>query len=96
MSKRKGGYRHKTRRLWKKNHRDKGKISITKCMAEYNEGQKVTLVAEPAVQTAIFHSRFQGLTGTVIGKRGGCYCVTIHDGGKLKTIIVHPVHLNKL
>ena len=29
------------------------------------------------------------------GKKGNCYEVLIKDGGKEKTLIVHPIHLKK-
>ena len=96
MSKRKGGYRRRTRKLWSKHWRDKGKISLTKYFAVYAPGQVVTLCAEPAVQKGLYHSRFHGLTGEVIRKRGDCYELQIYDGNKPKLLIVHPIHLKAL
>ena len=95
MVNRKGSYRRGSRALMKKHHRQRGKISLTKYLQEYKEGEQVIFQAEPAVQSGIYHLRFHGRHGTVKAKRGKCYEVETRDGGKLKTIIVHPVHLTK-
>ncbi len=95
MGKRKGGYRRKTRKLMRKNVRDKGKIMLNAYLARYNPGDHVTLFAEPAVQGGLYHLRFHGKVGTVVNKQGTCYKVAITDGGKAKTVIVHPVHLKR-
>lgn len=96
MGKRKGGYRRKTRMLMRKNVRDKGKIKLAAYFAIFKEGDKVALRAEPAVQSGIYNLRFHGKVGTIAGKQGTCYQVAITDGGKAKTVIVHPVHLLKV
>ncbi len=96
LMKRKGTYRRKTRKLMKKNFRNKGKIKLRDFFAEYKVGDKVVLKAEPAYQKGIFHLRFFGKAGSVKNKRGNCYEVQIKDGSILKTVIVHPVHLKRL
>ena len=88
-----GGVRRKTRHLMMKHHREKGKISLAKYFAEFNNGDKVVLKAEPAVQKGMYHLRYYGKMATVTGKRGECYEVQITDGNVLKTLIVHPIHL---
>lgn len=93
---RKGSYRRKTRKLMSKHYRTKGKISITNYFAEYKDGEKVVLKAEPAVQKGIYHLRFHSKVGLIKGKQGKCYNVEIKDGNKPKTLIVHPVHLARL
>jgi large subunit ribosomal protein L21e len=95
MGKRKGGYRRKTRKLMKKNVRDHGKIRLSSYFAKYNDGDKVTLFAEPAVQDSLYNLRFHGKIGTVRGMQGACYKVAILDGNKPKTVIVHPIHLKR-
>jgi large subunit ribosomal protein L21e len=62
----------------------------------YNVGDRACLAAEPAVQSNLYHQRFHGRSGTIVGKRGDCYELQIQDGGKQKVIIVHPVHMKKL
>lgn len=88
-----GGFRKKTRHKLSKNFRDKGKISLTKYFQVFNEGDKVCLVAEPAVQTGMYFPRFHGLAGVIKNKKGKCYEVEIYDQNAKKTVIVHPVHL---
>lgn len=96
MSKRKGGYRRKTRHLLRKNVRDSGKIKLSDYLAEYNVGDKVVLKAEPAVQKGIYHLRFYGRTGIIKSQRGSSYEIQIKDGNKPKIIIAHPVHFKRL
>ena len=96
MAKRTGGYRRKTRGIFRKNIKDRGKISIKKYFQEFKTGDKVILKAEPAVQTGMYFRRFHGKVGEVNGKRGECYIVKIKDLNKKKELIVHPVHLKRL
>lgn len=96
MSKRKGGSRAGTRKLFRKHPRDKGKISLTKFFMPYAVGDRALLSAEPAIQKNLYHQRFHSKAGVVVGKRGDCYEIQIQDGGKQKLVIVHPVHLKKL
>ena len=91
-----GGYRRKTRSKLKKNVRAKGKIAIRKHFQTFNDGEKVYLVAESGIQKGIYNPRFHGKSGVVGGKQGSNYKVTIKDGNKVKTILVHPVHLKKI
>ena len=96
MSKRKGGSRAGTRQLFRKSPRTRGKISLTKFFMPYKVGDRAVLSAEPAVQKNLYHQRFHGHAGFIIGKRGDCYELEIKDGGKTKMVIVHPVHMKKL
>ncbi|VVB81909.1 50S ribosomal protein L21e [uncultured archaeon] len=95
MSKRLGGSRAGTRRMFRKEPRTRGKISLTKFFMPYKVGDIATLIAEPAIQWNLYHQRFHGKSGTVVGKRGDCYEIKVMDGGKEKMVIVHPVHLKK-
>ena len=88
-----GGLRRKSRFKFKKEIRQKGKISVSRFMKSFAVGQKVHLTMEPSYHKGIYHTRFMGKTGMVKAQRGNCYEVTISDGGKEKTVIVHPVHL---
>lgn len=96
MTTRYGGSRSRSRKTLRKNIKDHGKISMTRYLQELKEGEHVVLKAEPAIQKGLFHTRFYGYSGTVKGKQGKCYIITINDQGKLKDLIVHPVHLKKL
>ena len=94
--KRIGGIRRKKVGLFTKNVKTKGKLSIRNFLAEFKEGEKVALVVEPAIQKGLYHPRFAGKTGTIIKKTGSCYEVEIKDINKIKSLIVHPVHLKRL
>lgn len=96
MVQRIGGSRRKTRHKLQKPIRSRGKISITKYFQEFDKGDKVLLKAEPAVQKGLYHPRFHSKIGVIKSKKGSCYNLSIKDGGKAKTLIVHPVHLRKV
>ena len=93
--KRTGGLRRKTRHKLKKNVRTKGKISLRRFFQRFEEGDKVYLTVEPAVQKGLYHPRFHGKAGTIKSKQGSNYYVEIKDGNKPKTILSHPAHLKK-
>ena len=96
MVQRIGGQRRKTRDKLSKPVRRRGKISLTTYFQELQEGDRVCLVAEPAIQRGMYYPRFHGKIGHVLGKKGRCYQVSIVDGNLQKTLIVHPVHLKKV
>jgi len=79
-----------------KTMRKKGKISLSKYFQVFKEGQKVQLMAESAVHKGMYRPRFYGKTGTVKGKQGNCYQVSIKDKNKEKLLVVHPTHLKKI
>ena len=95
MTKRIGGFRRKTRSKLRKTPRTHGKISLTRYLQEFNVNDKVILNAEPGYQKAMYHPRFHSKSGVVIGKQGSSYVINIKDGGKTKTLIVHPIHLKR-
>ena len=95
MVKRIGGLRRKTRYKFRKEKRNRGKISISKYLQIFNAGDRVNLGVESAVQKGMYHPRFMGKTGIINGKRGKCYKVIINDQGKSKILIVHPIHLRR-
>ena len=95
MSKRKGGFRRKSRGELTKPRSEKGKLSLRRYLAKFSEGDKVVLKLDPTVNEGTFHARFIGKAGTVESKRGACYMVRIKDINKSKTLIVHPIHLRK-
>jgi large subunit ribosomal protein L21e len=97
MVKRTGGMRRKTRQILQKHVKQKGKISITKFLNEFKDGEKVVLKAEPAyVGNGMYHPMFHGKAGVIKGKKGFCYEVEIKDGSIKKKLIVHAVHLKKM
>jgi len=93
MTKRKRGFRKKTRAVMRKHFREKGKIKLSRFFASFKDGEKVLFHAEPAVQSGMYHPRFHSKVGVVLKQKGSCYDVQIKDGGKTKVLSVHPVHL---
>lgn len=96
MAKRIGGSRRKSRHKCSKRIRKKGKISISRYFQVLNPGDKVALGIEPSVHSGMYNLRFLSKIGVVKQKTGKCYEVLIKDGGKEKTLVVHPVHLKRI
>lgn len=94
--KRTGGSRRKTRSLFRKHKKEKGRLSLRKYLQSFKEGERVKLSLESSIQKGMYHPRFYGKTGTIKNKKGKCYEILIIDGSKPKTLIVHPVHLKKI
>ena len=95
MVKRIGTTQRKTRHKLSRHYKERGKVSLTRYFQEFKIGDKVNLKIHPSIAIGRFFSRFHGLTGTVTGTRGACYEIHINDGGKEKTVYVHPIHLLK-
>jgi large subunit ribosomal protein L21e len=75
--------------------RQKGKIRLSSYFKNVNDGDMVAIVREQTV-TAAFPKRIQGLSGVVQETRGKFKVIKLKDGDKMKTFIIHPVHLKKL
>ena len=93
MARRLGGNRRKSANKFEKDHRQRGKISMSRLFQVFEVDDRVMLVAEPAYHKGLFHSRFHGKSGKIIGTQGGCYRVCVRDGGKDKTIVTPGIHL---
>ncbi len=91
-----GTNQRKTRQKFKRHCRERGKLSLSKYFQELKAGDKVNLKIDSIIQKGRFSPRFHGLTAVVSGKRGRCYEVIVHDREKEKTLLVHPIHLNKV
>ncbi|MBS3132755.1 50S ribosomal protein L21e [Candidatus Woesearchaeota archaeon] len=91
-----GTSRTKTRRIFSVPKRLKGKLSINKFLQRLEVGDNVVLMASPSIHKGMYHRRFHGRIGTVVGIRDKCYEVRIKDNGKKKTLVVNPVHLVKV
>ncbi len=75
--------------------REKGKLSLSRYFKRIDIGSSVAVTIEPSVNYG-FPDRIQGLSGQVIGERGASKIVEIKTGNKVKTYVIHPVHLRKL
>jgi len=87
------GYRAGTRRLLKKETRERGKLRLSKLLYEYQPGNQVVVKIDPSVQKGMPHRRYHGRVGVVIDKRGKSYVVSVTQGEAVKEIIVRPEHL---
>jgi large subunit ribosomal protein L21e len=87
------GYRAKTRRLLKKEPRERGKIKVSKLLYEYALGSRVVIKIDPSVHKGMPHRRYHGKIGTIVSKRGSSYIVSVTQGDAVKEIIVKPEHL---
>ena len=77
----------------KKDHKERGKIRMSKLLQEYQPGNRVVVRIDPSIQKGMPHRRFHGKTGTVTEKRGRSYVVTVPQGNAVKEIIVRPEHI---
>jgi len=91
-----GCSRRKSRYKFRKNVRERGKISVTRFFQPFAAGENVLLSVEPAVHSGLYHARFVGKRGVIGQKVGRLYEVAIKDQNKMKTLLVHPVHLKKM
>ena len=94
MVKRVGSSRRKSRELFSVSKKMKGKIPVSSFVKKITVGEHVHLDLEPSVNEGVYFRRFHGRTGMVVGMQGSCYKVKIRDGGKEKTLVIAPVHLN--
>ena len=93
MVSRSRGYRSKTRHKLKKSVR--GMPTVNRQLQNFEIGDKVSIILEPAVTKGMPHPRFHGRVGTVTGKRGRAYLVKIKDIKKEKMFNALPVHLRR-
>jgi len=75
--------------------REKGKLKLSSYFKKIDDDARVALVIDSGVR-ASFPKRLKGMSGKIAGSRGKFKLVEIKDGNKLKTFIIHPVHLRKL
>jgi len=87
------GYRARTRHLLKKKPRERGKISLSKLLYQYEPGNRVVIKIDPSVHKGMPHKRYHGKVGIVIDKRGRSYVVSVTQGNAVKEIIIRPEHL---
>ena len=75
--------------------RQKGKIKLSEYFKNLDDGEKVAVIIEKGIR-ASFPKRLQGRSGKITGTRGNFKLVEINDKNKVKTYIIHPVHLRRL
>jgi len=87
------GYRHRTRALFRKRPRDRGKVGLSRLMRERAAGERVMIKIEPSVHKGMPHKKYHGKVGVVEGRRGRSYILRLQLGKATKTLIVRPEHL---
>ncbi|MCS7097279.1 MAG: 50S ribosomal protein L21e [Candidatus Methanomethylicia archaeon] len=87
------GYRSRTRKLLRKDVREKGIIPISRVIYPYKEGDKVAITINPSVHKGMPHRRYHGKIGIIIGRRGKAYMIKVNLGDKEKLIITRPEHI---
>ena len=75
--------------------REKGKIRFSKYFQKLEDGAQVAIIRDLGVGAAFPH-RIQGKSGKIIGTRGSFKLISVADGDKTKTFIIHPIHLRKM
>jgi large subunit ribosomal protein L21e len=90
------GLRSKTRHLLLKDPRHRGVLPPNRVLADFPVGSRVAIKMEPSQHKGMTHKRFQGLSGTVSGKRGVAFVIAVLHGNMPKTLIVRAEHLKAL
>jgi large subunit ribosomal protein L21e len=75
--------------------REKGKLRLSSYFKNIDAGVRVAVADDRGVKIG-FPARLRGMSGKVKATRGRFVEVEIKDGNKLKTFIIHPVHLKVL
>ena len=92
--KRSKGYRNRNRTLLRRKPRDRGKIALGRLLINYQPGQRVRILVNPAVQKGMPHRRYHGRVGAIAEKRGRAYVIEVAAGGKQpRQIIARPEHI---
>ena len=93
MAVRSKGIRSKSRQILRKSPRARGFPPITHAVRNFPEGAKVAIKIDSAIHKGMPHIRFQGLTGTVVGKQGNSFVIHVMSGNKAKELVVRAEHL---
>jgi large subunit ribosomal protein L21e len=89
------GPRRKSRSVLTKRVREKGKVGLSRLLAEYEVGDKVVINIDSGVHKGMPHKRFQGKVGTVVERRGKAYVLDIPQRKTSKRVIAGPEHVRK-
>lgn len=87
------GPKSKSRRLLSKRAKERGLRSLGYLLRDYEVGERVVIIVDPAVHRGAPYKRFHGRIGKVVEKRGRAYVVNVVTGGKEKKVIARPEHL---
>jgi len=87
------GYRAKTRSLFRRKPRERGKSTLSKVLYEYQVGEKILVRTDPSFHKGMPHRRYHGKIGIILNKRGRAYVIGLTQGKAEKNIIVRPEHI---
>ena len=93
MVRRSKGYRSRTRTLFRKNAREKGKVGLSRLLRTYNPGDKVKIKIDSSVHKGMPHRRYHGRVGIVKARRGRSYVIEVAEGNQTRTLIARPEHI---
>ena len=89
------GPRRKSRSVLTKRARERGKLGLSRLLAEYEVGEKVIINIDSGIHRGMPHKRFQGKVGTVVERRGKAYILDIPQRKTSKFVIAGPEHVRK-
>ena len=87
------GQRQGTRSILRKRSRLRGRVQIRRVMHAYDVGDQVSIVLDGAQPKGMPHRRFHGLTGSIVGKQGRAWVISVKDGNMDKSVVARPEHL---
>jgi large subunit ribosomal protein L21e len=90
------GYRSRTRRLFSKDLRKRGKLGLSKLLVSFNPGDRVRIKIDPSVHKGMPHKRYQGRVGIVARRRGKSYLIDVSLGDRMAKVISRPEHFDLL
>lgn len=93
MVRRSKGYRSRTRTLFRKNPRERGKVGLSRLLRTYNPGDKVKIRIDSGVHKGMPHRRYHGRVGIVKARRGRSYIIEVPEGRQTRTLIARPEHI---
>jgi len=93
MVRRSKGYRSKTRSLFRKKPRERGKVGLSRLLRTYKTGDRVMIRIDPSVHKGMPHRRYHGRVGIVKERRGRSYVIEVAEGSQTRAVIARPEHL---
>ncbi|HOT07819.1 MAG: 50S ribosomal protein L21e [Methanosaeta sp. PtaB.Bin039] len=87
------GIRTNTRYKLSKSVRRRGISPVVKAIQEFEVGARVHIIIDPSIHKGMPHPKYHGKTGTVMGKRGRAFILSVSDQDATKSVIVFPEHL---
>ena len=93
MGKGSKGYRRRTRKLMRRNPRERGMAPLGNILQTYKTGSKVDIIPDPSIHKSLPHRRFCGRVGVVQGTRGRSYQVLVQEGNKEKVLFLRKEHI---